>query len=168
MLLICSCDRISLFFITGKPYVNDAHGIYMKYPDNWTVNDNGVMGSVVVFINRADSEKIKPTVNVFVREANGNSLAQFVNRSKRGMESEIKSIGYKLRKFTDQGRAKLGIYDAYQQTYLYEQAGEQYMGRAYYYIKDGLAYLLFCTADEKNFPSYESDFSVMVRSFRIR
>ena len=161
MALSVSCEK-------GKPYVNDMFGFKAQYPDKWNVNDTGFLGTAVVFVSTQPENDFKPSVNVFVRNSEDLSLQQFVNKSKKGLDTEIKDVGYKLKKFLAEGKIKFARHKGYYLTYLFSQGGIDLEGKSLYLVEGDRAFILTCTAKESDFGGYESEFDYIVNSFRIK
>jgi hypothetical protein len=167
ILILLSCDSMRSIFSDGKPYKNDTYNFSVEYPPKWEVNDTGFLGTAVFFISKEPETGFKPNVNVYAKDSEGLNLAQFVAKSKKGLDNEITEIGYKIKKFVSEDKQKLGKYPGFELTYLFIKDNMDLKAKSVYCINKDTAFILTFVALEADFPKFEDAFNRIIESFRI-
>ncbi len=154
---------LSLGTVSAKAYTNAAHGFSVSPPPSWQTRE-GVMGTVVVFVAPQVAGQFTPNVNVVVQPApSGVSLAQLTDAS-------VQQIGNLITNFKLVKRAKstLGGAPSNQIEYTGVQGKFALHFQQTFAFKNGKAYILTFTDDQKDLASARKNVAATLQSFKFR
>jgi len=146
-------------------YENPTHGIRIKYPKDWTMQE-GFMGTVVVFLSpKADaSDVFQENLNVGVEDLSGVSITL-----DEYTELTIDQMGQFITDFTviESGKTTLAGNPAYKIVYTGSQAQYSIKWMQIWAIKDDKAYLITYTAETDSFSDFLEIVEAMISSFEF-
>ncbi len=140
-------------------------GLSMQYPKGWSTREEQ-KGAVVTFlapIENDGGDKLRENVNVMVQDAQGMSLAQYTDYSKKQLQQMVQAAD--LERITD---TTLGGAPAKRIEYTgRDNQGGTRKFLQVWTVKNGKAYLSTYTAEEEDFDKYVADAQNIINSIQL-
>lgn len=146
-------------------YESPTHGIRIKYPKDWTMQE-GFMGTVVVFLSpKADaSDVFQENLSVGVEDLSGVSITldEYTELTIDQIEQFITDFNV-----VESGKTTLANNSAYKIVYTGSQAQYSIKWMQIWTIKGYKAYLITYTAETNNYSDFLEIVEAMISSFEF-
>ena len=150
---------------TWKTHSGDNYSI--EYPDNWELDESGIMGSSFFIFSSLDSkdDNFRENVNLMIQDLSAMKLDldAFVDLSKTQILS-LMTDG----KILEDERMKNGGNEFHKLIFKATQGQYNLKTIQYYFIKDKKAYVLTLTLTEDTFEKYQVVGDKILNSFMIK
>jgi hypothetical protein len=147
--------------VAGK----STYGYAVKAPAGWEKSDTTYMGQKVTFIRLPRENAEDPfmeNVNIVQEKVGSYGMQEYLDASISNMEKGLTNFSNEPAE-----DVKMGDYEFKKIRYGHTYSGVDIDAELYIIIKDGVAYLLTCSASRGQREKYETSFEEIVRSFRI-
>jgi hypothetical protein len=136
-----------------------------SYPKNWELVDDGTQGTAFIVVSqRVDSNDIfSESVNLVTQNVGETSLKEYVALSEQQIEEymEDSEIIKREKLMQDSIEFHSCIFKATDQ-------GTRFVFQQKYAIKNGIAYILTYTAEDKNYENMKPLADVVINSFKLK
>jgi hypothetical protein len=142
-----------------------TNGYRISAPRGWTKLDTFMMGQQIVFLKSPiedANDMFQDNVNVVTENTRGMELDKYVEANISSMESGL--TGFEQGKLSSKN---INGMDFRSLRYKHSYGGTPIEVEVYFTIRDGMAYIITCSAGKGKFSKWEEDFDEAVRSFEI-
>jgi hypothetical protein len=162
LIFTVSCGRGKPSKIAGQEYKSLKYKFSITFPSGWKVDESGMMGSIVIFVEPVLNKNFAPNINIFSEETKMPAEEYVKSAQKNGERifSEYKVIGSKEAQI---GGIKSPVLDF---SYRQGNIGVLRM-KAAHVAAGGRMFVITCSALAEDFANYESIFEQTISAFRV-
>jgi serine/threonine-protein kinase len=148
-------------------YDNTAQGIKIKYPDNWTKQEesNAITKEVVQFISpkESDADKFQERLIVTVEPTSNKTLDEYTKLSKQ----EILNLD-KNAKIAEEGESTLAGKSGYRVVYTTKEGNQEFKKLNVWTMKNDKAYLITYEAEAGKYDQFLPVVEKMIKSLEVQ
>jgi len=145
----------------------NGNSYYITYPGNWDLNTSGLMGSSFFFFSKLTSQqdKFRENVNLIIQDLNGQniSLDKYIEISVGQIKTMITNG-----RLLESLRLNKNGYEFQKVIYIGDQGVFKLKYEQYCWIKNGKAYILTLTCENKQFENYKVTGEKILNSFKLK
>jgi len=143
-------------------YENVQYGVRIKYPDNWTKNENYVANSIVTFFPDPN-DTLKGSFSVSVLELEESMGMEWFK------QAHIENLSLLLTDFniTYNASTTFAGFSGYTLIFTFRQGIYTFKQREIWAIENNMLYLLTYSVDQNFYPDYAGVVEQMVDSFEV-
>lgn len=157
-----ACGESRQSRINDRTYMNFKQNISLDFPKGWTVDESGMMGSIVIFREQRAGKGFVSNINVF-SEVSELSLDEYANITKQNMGRFFSGF-----EFYSQSSQKINGLDARVVEYSFKQGNAGYIKQRSYYVKrEGKIFVITCSAGKEEFEKYLSVFEGCANTLKM-
>jgi eukaryotic-like serine/threonine-protein kinase len=160
---------VILFFIISvntlvaqtKTLSKSAYSI--KYPDDWRLEESSNTSFTLGAPSDGDDDAFVENINFVSYPVTGYLPKDYAQYSKTTLPQKIKNF-----KVVEEKEVKQGDKTGYYMIFKGKQGNQALKWKQYYFIKNGMAYVLTFSAQENMFSEYSKKISACLNSFTVK